>query len=112
MWSSEGHEIRSAGGQYRIGVIRLVDVANRHGGEPTFVAYPVTEWSLEHTAIDGLLTGPGLSRRNIDKVGALSSEGFTDQHGLLRRNAVAICPVSRRNSDRHRFVGRPYGAHG
>ena len=79
MRPGERDQVGAAGGEDRIGVVGLVDVADRHGREPRLVADLVGERRLEHAAIDRLRLGPGLAGRDVDQVGALAREGFGDR---------------------------------
>ena len=60
--TGERDEVGAAGGEDRIGVVGLVDVADRHGREVRFVAQFVRERSLEHPPVNGLRAGPRLAR--------------------------------------------------
>ncbi len=68
-------EVGAAGGEDRIDVVGLVDVADRHRRAAGLVADPVGERRLEHPAIDRLGLGPGLAGRDVDQVGAGVGEG-------------------------------------
>ena len=105
------HQVGAAGGEDRIGVVGLVDIADRHGRQPRLVADPVAERRLEHAAIDRLLACPRLAGGNIDQVGAGAGEGFADRHRVLGGNAVLAGPVGRRNADRHRPLVGPSLTH-
>jgi len=72
----ERDEVGAAGGEDRVCVVRLVDIADRHGRELAFIADAIAERSLEHSAVDWLLVGPGLSGGNVDQVSTFAREGL------------------------------------
>ena len=84
MRPGERDQIGAAGGEDRIDMVGLVDVADRHGRDPALVADLVGEGGLEHAAVDRLAIGPGLARRDVDQVGAGLPEGAADLDRLVR----------------------------
>jgi len=88
MRARQRHQVGATGGKYRIGMVRLINIADRHGREPRFVAQFVAERSLEHSAVDGLRARPGLASGNIDQVGAFASEGLGNLDGIVGGDAL------------------------
>ena len=79
----ERAEIGAAGGEDRVDVIGLEDVADGHGLHARFVADAVAEGRLEHAAVDGARERRGLAGGDVDEIGAGLGEGFGDGDGVF-----------------------------
>src|SRR6516164_995601 len=80
----QANEIGAAGHQDRIDVIRLVDVADRHGRHAGLVADAVGERCLEHTAVNRPRFDRGLSRRHVTNIDAGFLQYAADRDGVAR----------------------------
>src|SRR6185312_5537570 len=104
---SEGAKVGTAGGDDGVDMVRLVDVADRHGGDADLVAYLVGEGSLPHAAIHGLLPRYGLPGGDVDQIGSRVMEGAHDDE-QVRVGKAAVGPVRRRDAHGERLVLWPF----
>ncbi len=66
----QGAEVGAAGGEDRVHLVGLGDVAHGDRRDAGLVADAVRERRLEHASVDGLGLGRGLARRDVDDVRA------------------------------------------
>src|SRR5262245_36427503 len=92
-------------------MIRLVDVADGHGGDPDLVADAVGEWRLEHATVHRLRANGRLPRRHVDDVDARSMQHAGDFDGILWLYSVAPHPVVCRDAHRDGLLPGPNRAH-
>ena len=93
-------------------MVCLVDVANSHSADAGFVADPVAERCLEHTAIHRFGLDGCLACGHVDDVGASEREQPADFYGVVGSDASLAYPVVCGNAHRHRLVRRPNSSHG
>ena len=73
-------------------MIGLVDIADRHGGDPGLVADAVRERGLKHSAVDRARPDRGLTRRHVHDVDARRLQHPGDLDRVQRRNALVTDP--------------------
>ena len=111
MRTGEAHKVGPSGQQDGIHMVRLGDIAHRHGRQSGLVADAVRKRGLEHAAIDGPRLDTGLAGRDVDDIGPGGGEHLRDLHCLGRGHALCAHPVGCRDANRHGSVGGPGGAH-
>src|SRR5262245_66690639 len=89
----KAHQIGTAGHQYRVHMIGLVDVADRERGDTGLVANAVGEWRLEHSAIDRASARRGLPGRHVDEIDTSLRETLRNLDRLLRSYGLQATPI-------------------
>ena len=108
----QANQVGTTRHQDRIDVIRLVDVAHRHGGHAGLVTDAVRERCLEHAAIDRPRFDRSLSRGDIADIDASLLQHAADADRVLRSDALGADPIVGGNAHRNRLLRRPDRAHG
>ncbi len=100
MWPRKAHKVRPSRHQDRIDVIRLVNIANRHGRHMRLVPDPVGKRRLEHAAIDGPCGLGRLTGGHVANINIMGLQHPGDLDRFFGRHALIPDPVICRNTHR------------